>query len=137
VVLPILAGAALRYYPFPGEVVGHPSRLRGDLDDIVRSAEALLAMDGIDGLDLLAYRFDGDAPELMRRVCEAAAGKPVIVAGSIDRMERIEAVVRAGAAAFTVGTAAFEGSFPCAAGLREQLAFIAGAVERATGGAAA
>ena len=28
-VLPILAGTGIRYYPFPGEVVGHPSALKG------------------------------------------------------------------------------------------------------------
>lgn len=137
VVLPILSGSPIRYYPFPGAVVGHPSRLEGSLDSIVHSAEHLLATDGVDGLDLLAYRFDGDAPELMRRVCAAAQDRPVIVAGSIDCAERIEAVVRAGAAGFTVGTAALDGAFPCPARLRDQLAFITETAMQARGGARA
>ena len=63
------------------------------------------------GLDLLAYRFDGNVPALMKAVCDASA-KPVIMAGSIDNEERIRAVAEAGAAGFTVGTAAFRGVFP-------------------------
>ena len=123
VVMPILAGTGIRYYPFPGTVVGHPSRLVGSIPQIVASAERLLEQPGVDGLDLLAYRFGGDVPELMRRVCAAAADKPVIVAGSLDRAERIEAAVAAGAAGFTVGTAALNGVFPARSrGIGDQLA---------------
>ncbi len=131
VVVPEIAGTGIRYYPFPGEIIGHPSVLAGTIDSIVASAEALVAHDGVHGLDLLAYRFDGDAPELIRRVCAAAGEKPVVVAGSIDRAERIEAVARAGAAGFTVGTAALEGVFPAAPELGRQLAYIVDARNRA------
>lgn len=130
VVAPIIAGAPIRYYPFPGEIVGHPSVLRGSLDSIVQSAQTLLALEGVHGLDLLAYRFDGDAPELIRRVCQVAGARPVVVAGSLDRLERLEAVAAAGARAFTIGTAIFEGAFPCAPGLRDQLAFVRNAMDR-------
>jgi DNA-binding NarL/FixJ family response regulator len=125
VVLPVLAGTGIRYYPFPGEVVGHPSALTGTTDAIVESACRLAAMDGVHGLDLLAYRFRGDVPNLIGRVCRAVATKPVVVAGSIDRPERIAAVIQAGAAGFTVGTAALDGAFPArSTHLADQLAFI-------------
>ena len=124
VVEPIIAGSGVRYFPFPGEVVGHPSVLAGDIAAIARSAGALAARDGVCGLDLLAWRFAGDAPALIREVCAAAGGKPVVVAGSIDCAERIAAAAAAGAAAFTVGTAALDGAFPAPAGLRAQLAHI-------------
>jgi hypothetical protein len=125
VVLPTLAGTGIRYYPFPGKVVGHPSVLEGTLDMIVESARMLAEHDGVHGVDLLAYRFKGDVPGLIRRVRDAVAGKPVVVAGSIDRSERIAAVLEAGAAGFTVGTAALDGVFPGrSAGLGDQLTFI-------------
>ena len=133
VVVPIIAGAPIRYYPFPGTIVGHPSVLCGTIDSIAGGARALIQQDGVHGLDLLAYRFDGDAPELVRRVCEAAGGKPVVVAGSLDCLERIDAVVAAGAAAFTIGTAIFEDAFPVAPGLRNQLAFVRDALDRSRG----
>jgi len=125
VVLPVLAGTGIRYYPFPGRVVGHPSVLAGSTDTIVKSASRLAAMDGVHGLDLLAYRFQGDVPDLIGNVCRAVAPKPVVVAGSIDRPERITAVIKAGVAGFTVGTAALDGAFPArSTALADQLAFI-------------
>lgn len=110
IVLPIIAGAAIRYYPFCGVVEDHPSRLVGTLEDIAKDAARLTAMDGVDGVDLLAYRWDGDVAKMARRVVEKCHG-PVIAAGSIDRPEKIEALCRAGVAGFTVGTAAFEKKF--------------------------
>jgi 4-hydroxythreonine-4-phosphate dehydrogenase len=123
-VAPIIAGAGVRYFPFPGDVQGHPSRLVGDIETIAGSASRLAARDDVHGLDLLAYRFEGDAPALIRAVCAAASGKPVIVAGSIDCNERIAAVVEAGAAGFTIGTAALEDAFAAPAGLVAQLAHV-------------
>ena len=110
-VVPLLEGTAIRYYPFPGRIVGHPSILEGTQDEIVDSAIALAALDGVAGVDLLAYRSAGDVPALMAAVCRAIS-KPVIVAGSIDRPEQIETIRKSGAAGFTIGTAALDGQFP-------------------------
>jgi hypothetical protein len=111
-VLPIIAGHPIRYYPFPGRVRGHPSVLEGSIEEIAASAGELAQRDGVDGLDLLAYRSALDARSLMKAVCEAAGIKPVIVAGSIDDPARIAAASEAGAAGFTIGTAVLEGRFP-------------------------
>ncbi|WP_394821370.1 4-hydroxythreonine-4-phosphate dehydrogenase PdxA [Pendulispora albinea] len=127
-VLPILHGSAIHYRPFPGAIMGHPSVLRGTVDEIVSSAKRLCAHDGVHGLDLLAYRFDGDVEALIARVC-AAVDKPVVIAGSIDRPERIAAVMASQAAAFTIGTAALDGTFPAAGpGLIHQLRTISNIV---------
>lgn len=124
-VLPLLEGTGIRYYPFPGRISGHPSILEGTAEDIVASARALATREGVHGLDLLAYRAAADVPDLIRAVCEAVR-KPVIVAGSIDRPERIHAVVSGKAAGFTVGTAALDERFPAAfPGLTHQLLTIA------------
>ena len=134
-VAPLLAGTGLRYYPFPGRVVGHPSVLEGTAEEIVASAVAMAARPGVAGLDLLAYRAALDAPGLIAAVC-AAVDKPVIVAGSINSPARIAAVRRSGAAGFTIGTSALDGTFPAAgAGLAAQLQAIVAAAER-TGSAA-
>lgn len=131
VVLPLLRGTPIRYYPFPGAVTGHPSVLGGSIADIVASAQRMAALEGVHGLDLLAYRFAGDVPALIQRVC-AAVDKPVVVAGSIDRAERIEAAVVGCAAGLTVGTAALDGVFPAPApGLTAQLRCIQDLLEAA------
>jgi 2,4-dienoyl-CoA reductase-like NADH-dependent reductase (Old Yellow Enzyme family) len=120
VALPIIAGRNIAYYPFPGKIVGHPSKLEGTIETIVESARQLAAIEGVSGLDLLAYRFDGDVEAMMTRVCKAVE-KPVVVAGSIDSPERMAAVVRSGAAGFTIGTAAFNGAFSGSSNLRLEI----------------
>jgi hypothetical protein len=137
VVTPVLKGTPIRYYPYPGDVVGHPCVLAGTVAATVASARRLLAAPGVHGLDLLAYRFIGDAEGLMLAVCQAAAGAPVVIAGSLDRAERLAAVVASGASAFTVGTAALENVFPCAPRLPDQLAYILQTRDRAAAGRAA
>ncbi|CAP54900.1 4-hydroxythreonine-4-phosphate dehydrogenase [Gluconacetobacter diazotrophicus] len=122
--LRLLKGTKIRYYPFPGRISGHPSRLEGTEGEIVRSAVDLASRPGVHGLDLLAYRFAGDVPSLMRKVRAAVTGKRVIVAGSIDRQERIQAVVSAGADGFTVGTAAFDGVFSTSGDLTGQIDYV-------------
>ena len=111
-VLPVLAGTDILYYPFPGRIEGHPSVLAGSIDDIVDSAVELAARDGVDGLDLLAYRSSENVTGLMAAVC-AAVEKPVIMAGSIADSRQIEIIRRSGAAGFTIGTAALDGDYPC------------------------
>ncbi|WP_199740076.1 4-hydroxythreonine-4-phosphate dehydrogenase PdxA [Acidovorax sp. FJL06] len=136
-VLPLLAGTPIRYYPFAGQVVGHPSVLQGTVQDVVASARRIAALEGVHGLDLLAYRFAGgagDVPALIAAV-GAAVNKPVVVAGSIDRAERIAAVVAGRAAGFTVGTAALDGAFPSRGpGLAAQLHAIHALRAGAAGG---
>lgn len=124
-VLPLLEGTQVRYYPFPGRITGHPSILEGTIEEIVESARSIAARTGVHGLDLLAYRAAVDVPHLISAVC-GAVSKPVIVAGSIDRAERIHAVIGGKASGFTVGTAALDERFPAASpGLMQQLLAIA------------
>jgi mannose-6-phosphate isomerase-like protein (cupin superfamily) len=123
-VLPVIAGKAVQYCPFPGRIVGHPSVLEGSIEEIVASATALAAREGVHGLDLLAYRSKQDVPALMKAVC-AAVSKPVYIAGSIDTPERIAIVKQAGAAGFTIGTAALDGKYPAvSATVPDQLSAI-------------
>ncbi len=101
-----------RYCPFPGTIVGHPSVLLGDIEEIAASAREITAMDGVHGLDLLAYRHPtADVGELTRAVVRAAAG-PVIAAGSVASAEQIRVLDEAGAWGFTIGGAIFEGRLP-------------------------
>ncbi len=118
-VLPVIAGTGIEYYPFPGRIVGHPSLLEGSIDEIVASARALTAREGVHGLDLLAYRSSENVDALMAAVC-AVTDKPVFVAGSIDNRGRVVNVRRSGAAGFTIGTAAMDGAYPAEGGDLEQ-----------------
>lgn len=110
-VAPLLAGSEVRYCPFPGRVLDHPSKLRGTIEEIVESARSLAAMPEVGGLDLLAYRYDGDVLALVEQVV-AAVDVPVIAAGSIERAEQIAALDARGVWGFTIGGAIFDGKLP-------------------------
>ncbi len=109
-----------RYCPFPGHVIGHPSVLEGTVDEIAESARQLTARHGVHGLDLLAYRWAGDVPELVRAVVDASAG-PVIAAGSVVSGAQIRALAASGAWAFTIGGAIFDRRLPAGPSVREQV----------------
>lgn len=107
----ILEGGLARYYPFPGRPRGHPTSLGGTPEDIARDCRAFVEA-GCAGVDLLAYRAtEADPLELVRTARANLSGRGLIVAGSIDRPERIHALARAGVDAFTIGSAIFDGSF--------------------------
>lgn len=99
----------VRYYPFPGHVHSHPSILDGTIDDIVTHARELEAF-GVHGLDLLTYRYNGQASYLLKQVVQAT-NIPIVSAGSIASFERITEVWDSGAWGFTIGSAFFERQF--------------------------
>ncbi|HEY6014823.1 MAG TPA: hypothetical protein VIU37_12480, partial [Candidatus Limnocylindrales bacterium] len=129
--------SGIRYFPFPGRIVGHPSVLEGSVDEIAASAAALTAHEGVHGLDLLAYRHADPVEPIIDAVVRASAG-PVVIAGSIDSAERIAAVTRLGAWGFTIGGAVFEFALPAGHTLQAQVEWVleaaARAAEDATGG---
>ena len=99
----------IRYYPFPGHVHSHPSILDGEIEEIVAHACELESF-GVQGLDLLTYRFTGDPSRLLTQVVQATH-IPIVSAGSIASFERIQEVWKSGAWGFTIGSAFFEKQF--------------------------
>ena len=108
----LLRKTGIEYYPFPGTIEGHPSVLVGSLDEIVGHARELSAIEGVHGVDLLAYRHETLDPIALTRAVVDAVDGPVIVAGSIATLDQIAAVSQAGAWGFTIGGAIFEGRLP-------------------------
>ena len=106
----LLRGRPIHYWPFAGRTVGHPTRLEGSADEVVDDARQLAGLPGVHGLDLLAYRFQGDVPALAKAVVNAVR-LPVIAAGSIHTADRVAAMQHAGVWGFTVGSALFDGAF--------------------------
>lgn len=125
-------GSLRRYYPFPGRPVGHPTRLGGTADDVERDARRARAR-GCGGVDLLAYRAtDADPLALVRAARRGVGEGRLIVAGSVHSTEQIHALAAAGADAFTVGSAVFDGTFsPTCGSLRGQVRAILEACQSA------
>ena len=104
-----LKDKAIKYYPFPGRIHSHPSILDGTIEEIVAHACELESY-GAHGLDLLTYRYAGDAAHLLNQVVKATQ-VPIVSAGSIATFERITEVWDSGAWGFTIGSAFFEKQF--------------------------
>jgi hypothetical protein len=120
-VLNIVAGSTVGYLPFPGGPFEHPTKLAGSPAQIEDDCRRFHAM-GCAGVDLLAYRAtEADPLELVRAARRGGDGI-LLVAGSIHKPAQIRDLAAAGADAFTIGSAAFDGSFAPRLGcLRSQL----------------
>jgi hypothetical protein len=124
-VLDILGASGIEHYPFPGFPQGHPTALGGRPEDVERHCRSFMAK-GCAGADLLAYRATEAEPLALVRAARRGLGSGrLVVAGSIDSPERIRALAEAGADAFTIGSAVFDGTYsPTKGSILSQLADI-------------
>lgn len=99
----------MAYMPFVGHIVGRPSILQGSIEQMVAEAQKLKRL-GVFGVDLLGYRYEEDAEQLISDMV-LKTGMPVCVAGSIDSYERLQFVKKVQPWAFTIGSAFFEQKF--------------------------
>ncbi|MFI0844900.1 4-hydroxythreonine-4-phosphate dehydrogenase [Mesorhizobium sp. IMUNJ 23232] len=111
-ILEVLDGSETTYFPFPGRPVGHPTKLGGTAADVEADCRGFVGK-GCAGCDILAYRATEADPIDLVRAARKGLGpdKYLIVAGAVTSVERIRAVKAAGADAFTIGTAVFNGSY--------------------------
>jgi len=108
-ILEYLQGKPIKYYPFPGHIFAQPSIMDGTIEEVVQHAR-FLESKGVPGMDLLSYRYIGNAPLLLEEVVKAT-NVPIVSAGSIDSYQRIAEVWQAGAWGFTIGSALFDQKF--------------------------
>lgn len=106
--LPLIEGTNIKYFPYVGQIIDHPCKLRGTIEEMVEEAEKVKER-GILGINLLAYRYNGDVEELLKKV--SGVGIPLIVAGSIDSYERVSKMKDLDIWAFTIGGAIFDKKF--------------------------
>ncbi len=118
----IIAGTQVRFCPYIGRVIDHPCLLRGTIEEIAQDARRAEAL-GVDGVNLLAYRYNGNVDQLLEAVV-GATSLPVIAAGSVDSAERIQSLAECGVWAFTIGTAALDGTLVAGAPLERQLGYV-------------
>jgi hypothetical protein len=120
-VLAILAGSSVAYLPFPGRPFDHPTKLGGSAEQVEADCRRFAQL-GCAGVDLLAYRATEADPLALVRAARRGMTGTLLVAGSVQTAAQIRALADAGADAFTIGSAAFDGSFaPRMGGLRSQL----------------
>ena len=99
----------IKYMPFVGKITGRPSVLDGTVKDMIQEAKTYIAK-GVYGIDLLGYRYTGDATRLNREFV-ANVNAPVCIAGSVNSYERLTELKSIAPWAFTIGGAFFENKF--------------------------
>ena len=102
--------AGMRYMPFVGQISGRPSVLEGTIEGMIAEDNNLIDTKKIAGIDLLGYRYTGNAEKLNQEFVKHVRGD-VCLAGSISSFERLDQVKATGAWAFTIGGAFFEKKF--------------------------
>lgn len=107
----------MKYMPYVGEITERPSVLDGSIESMINEAKKCMEK-GVDGFDLLGYRYTGDAVELNRRFSSEVKA-PVCIAGSVDSYERLDEIKEAAPWAFTIGSAFFDKRF--GGSIREQI----------------
>lgn len=99
----------IAYLPFIGTIEGRPSVLTGSMEEILDEAARVVEA-GAAGVDLLGYRYTGDAEALNKAVTELLQGR-VCIAGNVDSYRRLDHLREISPALFTIGGAFFENRF--------------------------
>lgn len=113
--------AEVKYFPYIGKIEDHPCILKGSVKEIIENGLEF-EKKGVEGINLLLYRYVGDHNELLRQVVEKLH-VPIIVAGSVDSFEKIDKLKEGDKClwAFTIGGAIFEKKFVEGGDLRSQI----------------
>ena len=115
----LLKGKPIKYFPFCGKVSGSPSILEGSIQEIIDDVK-FMGEKGVDGVDLLAYRYTGDAEKLAQQFIESIK-IPVVLAGSINSFDRLDKMKEYNPWGFTIGTAFFDKIFVKDGSFKEQI----------------
>ena len=99
----------LKYCPFVGDLRDRPTVMEGDVDKMISDAKYYLSK-GAYGIDLLGYRYTGDAYALIEKFI-SSVDSPVCVAGSINSYERLDEIKKINPDSFTIGSAFFNHCF--------------------------
>lgn len=110
-IMEIIKESNIKYFPFCGKVYDRPSILDGSTEEIVSDAVRIEA-EGVDGFDLLAYRYKyPEKVDHLVRTLVKSVKVPIVSAGSINSFDRLQDTVDQGLWGFTIGGAFFEKKF--------------------------
>ncbi|MBU4228317.1 hypothetical protein KJ987_08705 [bacterium] len=118
----LLKNKPIKYFPFCGKVSGSPSILEGSIQEIIDDAK-LMEEKGVDGFDLLAYRYVEDAEKLAQQFIKAIK-IPVVLAGSINSLDRLDKIKEYNPWGFTIGSAFFDKIFVKGGSFKEQISRV-------------
>ncbi|TFG91252.1 MAG: hypothetical protein E4G71_04135 [Candidatus Atribacteria bacterium] len=118
----LLKGKPIKYFPFCGKVSSSPSILENSMQQIIDDAK-LMEEKGVDGFDLLAYRYVENAEKLAQQFIKAIKS-PVVLAGSINSFDRLDKIKQFNPWGFTIGSAFFDKIFVKGGSFKEQISRV-------------
>lgn len=108
----------LGFYPYIGKITEHPCILSGSIEEIIRDGREA-EKHGINGINLLLYRYTDDQQKLLKATKELKV--PLIVAGNVVNFEQINELKSNNTWAFTIGGAILEKKFVANGTTKEQI----------------
>lgn len=101
----------ITYFPFIGE--RYTESIRGTIEELKEEAACLAEKDGVTGINVAAYRYDGNVEELLTAISDTVkkVNKPLSIVGSINSYERLDMVKKFNPRTYTIGGAFFENKF--------------------------
>jgi len=108
----------LGFYPYVGKITDHPCILGGTVEEIIREGKEAEKY-GINGINLLLYRYKGDQKKLLAATENLKA--PLIIAGNVVNFNQINELKENKIWAFTIGGAVLEKKFIDHGSTQEQI----------------
>ena len=115
----------LGFYPYIGKITDHPCILGGAIEEIINDGKEAEKY-GINGINLLLYRYTGDQKKLLAATKNLKV--PLIVAGNVVNCEQIKDLKQNKIWAFTIGGAVIEKKFVQNGSTREQIQTVLNSV---------
>lgn len=107
-ILEVVKEHNMTYMPFIGE--RYTLNISGTIEELVEEAKELSKKDGVAGINIAAFRYQGDVEKMVYAV-KNAIDKPICCVGSINSYERLDKIKEFEPLYFTIGSAFFEKKF--------------------------
>jgi hypothetical protein len=121
-VLKLIDGTNIKFFPYIGEVIDHPCKLRGSIDEFITQYRRFKTY-GIDGINLLGYRHEENSENIIKTLNKISE-LPLIVAGDIKTKEQILFLIKLDIWGFTIGTAIFNKRFVPDGDIKDNINFV-------------
>lgn len=107
-ILEVIKKHNILYLPFIGE--RYTLNMSGTIEELTKEAAELSRKEGVAGINIAAFRYDGDVEKMVFAVKDTI-DKPICCVGSINSYERLDMILKFEPWYFTIGSAFFDKIF--------------------------
>ena len=107
-ILEVIKKHNILYIPFIGE--RFTLNMSGTIEELTAEARELSRKEGVAGINIAAFRYNGDVEKMVYAVKDAVE-KPICCVGSVNSYERLDMIKKFSPWYFTIGSAFFDKKF--------------------------